>query len=89
MVDTNVKYKMKKNLTVTDLSGEKVMIDYDTGKYFMIRGAGNEIWELLEKGEKSFSEIVDALLAEYEVSREECETSVRQFLGEMEKYGFI
>jgi hypothetical protein len=44
---------------------------------------------LLEKGEKSFSEIVDALLAEYEVSREECEDSVRKFLEEMEKYGFI
>nr|WP_242828836.1 PqqD family protein [[Eubacterium] cellulosolvens] len=65
------------------------MIDYDTGKYFMIRGAGNEIWDLLTDREMSFSEIVDALLAEYEVSREECETSVRQFLSEMERYEFI
>ena len=34
---------MKRQLNVTDLSGEKVMIDFETGKYFLIKGVGNDI----------------------------------------------
>ena len=33
---------MKKQLNVTDLSGEKVMIDFETGKYYMVKGTGND-----------------------------------------------
>ena len=30
------KLKLKRKLNVTDLAGEKVMIDFETGKYFFI-----------------------------------------------------
>ena len=40
--------QLKKKLNVTDLSGEKVMVDFDSGKYFMIKGAGNDIWNLIQ-----------------------------------------
>jgi hypothetical protein len=83
------KYKMKKDITVTDLSGEKVMIDYDSGKYFMIRGAGNAIWDLLSQKELTMEELVDALTEMYDVSREECEASTDAFLQDLEKYGFV
>ena len=80
--------KLKKQLNVTDLSGEKVMIDFESGKYFMIKGAGNDIWDLIQE-EITVEEIVEKLLAEYDVSRQECEKSVEEFLNKLRELDFI
>ncbi len=81
---------LKKKLNVTDLAGEKVMVDFEQGKYFMIKGAGNDIWDMMQEGaELTPAQIIDRLLAEYDVSPEECENSVMDFLGKMQELGFI
>ena len=82
------KVKLKKKLNVTDLSGEKVMIDFESGKYFMIKGTGNDIWDIIQE-ETTVGEIVEKLLAEYDVSRQECEASVCEFLGKLRELEFI
>ena len=87
-MDKNKKISLKKQIEVTDLAGEKVMIDFESGKYFLIKGVGNDIWDYLQE-ETSAAEIIDKLLGEYEVSREVCEEQVMDFLGKMEGYGFI
>lgn len=87
-MDKNKKIKLKKQIEVTDLAGEKVMIDFESGKYFLIKGVGNDIWDYLQE-ETSAAEIIDKLLGEYEVSREVCEEQVMNFLGKIEGYGFI
>lgn len=79
---------MKKKLNVTELAGEKVMIDFESGKYFLIKGAGNDIWDLLQT-EITPAEIIEKLLAEYDVSREECEKSVMSFLEKLQELKFI
>lgn len=82
--------ELKKKLNVTDLAGEKVMVDFEQGKYFMIKGAGNDIWDMLQEGaELTPAQIIERLLAEYDVSPEECENSVMDFLGKMQELGFI
>ena len=80
--------KLKKNLNVTDLSGEKVMIDFESGKYFMIKGTGNDIWDLIQE-EITAGDIIKKLLEEYDVSEEECEKSVSEFLTKLKEYEFI
>ncbi len=80
--------KLKKDLNVTDLSGEKVMIDFESGKYFMIKGSGNDIWDYIQE-EITVDEIIKRLLSEYEVSEEECENSVMEFLGKLKELDFI
>ncbi len=87
-MDKETKIVLKKKLNVTDLSGEKVMVDFDNGKYFLIKGVGNDIWDLIQK-EITPNEIIEKLLSEYDVSREECEKSVMEFLDKMEGYNFI
>ena len=87
-MDKNTKIILKKKLNVTDLAGEKVMVDFDNGKYFLIKGVGNDIWEMIQN-EITPNEIIDKLLSEYDVSREECEKSVMEFLEKMEGYNFI
>lgn len=79
---------MKKQINVSDLAGEKVMIDFETGKYFLIKGVGNDIWDMLQE-ETSPGMIIDSLLKEYDVSEDECESSVIEFLSKLESLNFI
>lgn len=82
--------ELKKTVNVTDLAGEKVMIDFEQGKYFMIKGTGNDIWDMLQENKNiTPGQIIEKLLEEYEVSPEECEASVMEFLGKMQELGFI
>lgn len=88
-MDRTAKVKMIKQLNVTDLSGEKVMVDFDNGKYFMIKGVGNDIWDMLGEQEIRVDEIISRLLGEYEVSEDVCEKEVLEFLNRMESLGII
>lgn len=87
-MDKNALIRMKKKLNVTDLAGEKVMIDFESGKYFLIKGTGNDIWDMLQE-EITPAQIIEKLLSEYDVSREECEASVMKFLDKMKSFDFI
>lgn len=89
-MDRNKVIELKKKINVTDLAGEKVMVDFEQGKYFMIKGAGNDIWDMLQQGKPiSPAQIIERLLEEYDVSPEECERSVVEFLEKMQELGFI
>ncbi len=87
-MNVNEVIKLKKQLNVTDLSGEKVMIDFASGKYVMSKGAGNDIWDLIQE-EITVGEVIEKLLSEYDVSREECTASVEEFLGKLKELDFI
>jgi hypothetical protein len=87
-MNRDTKIKMLKVLNVTDLSGEKVMIDFDSGKYFMIKGVGNDIWDMIQE-EITVGEIIEKLLQEYEVSEDECEQSVLEFLNNLKTFDII
>ena len=87
-MDKTATIKMKKQLNVTDLSGEKVMVDFEQGKYFMIKGVGNDIWDMLAD-DVTVAQIKDKLLQEYDVTAEQCEKEVLDFLNNLEKLGII
>jgi hypothetical protein len=77
-----------KNLEVSDLAGEKVMIDFDTGKYYMLKGVGNDIWGMLQE-DIAFGDIIAKLVSEYEVDDITCRESVKEFLNHMQSNDFI
>ncbi|HKM34421.1 MAG TPA: PqqD family peptide modification chaperone [Lachnospiraceae bacterium] len=87
-MDKNASIKLNKKLNVTDLAGEKVMIDFETGKYFLIKGTGNDIWDMLQENITP-AQVIEKLLQEYDVTPEECEAAVIDFLDKMKSYDFI
>ena len=87
-MEKNQVIQLKKKMNITDLSGEKVMIDFETGKYFLVKGVGNDIWDLLQE-ETTPQKIIDQLLTEYDVTPQECEESVLSFLEKLQEVGFI
>jgi hypothetical protein len=84
----NGKIKLIKHPEISELAGEKVMIDFESGKYFMLKGAANDIWDLLQGG-ITVAEITEKLLEIYDVDKETCELSVHNFLNNLVEKDFI
>ena len=80
---------MIKKMNVAELSGEKVMVDFETGKYFMIKGVGNDIWDQIAGGETQVASIIGKILEEYEITPQICEAETLGFLRHLEKLGII
>jgi len=87
-VADSYKIKLLKKPDVTDLVGEKVMIDFESGKYFMLTGSANDIWDLLHDGIESES-IVSSLMDIYDVDIDACRESVYKFLNDLTSIGFV
>lgn len=92
-MDKTAKIRMKAKRNVTDLAGEKVMVDFEQGKYFCIKGVGNDIWDMLDgqEGEDGITveAILHKLMEEYEVMEEVCEKEVLAFLDKLEQAGIL
>lgn len=88
MIKREGRIKVKKLPNVTELAGEKVMVDFIQGKYFMLKGVGNAIWDLLED-KVSVASIIEKLLQEYDVEEEQCVSSTIKFLEQLEELEFI
>lgn len=84
----NSEITLIKKLDVTDLAGEKVMIDFESGKYFLLKGTANDIWEYI-KQPVTVGEIHSRLLSEYEVDADICLEGIVSFLNQIKEYGFI
>lgn len=84
----NGKIKFIKHPEISELAGEKVMIDFESGKYFMLKGAANDIWDLME-GDITVDDIIEKLLDIYDVDRDTCKSSVQDFLNNLVEREFI
>lgn len=87
MTDQNIVTLIKK-LDVTDLDGEKVMIDFSSGKYFLLKGSANEIWDYIQNP-ITICDIMQRLLNVYDVPEDICRESIVSFLTQLKNYDFI
>lgn len=96
-MNRTTRIQMKQRRDVTDLAGEKVMVDFEQGKYFCIKGVGNDIWDMLEEQQDAdgkpdalkIDTILHKLLEEYEVTEEVCEKEVLEFLDKLKQAGIL
>ena len=70
------------------LDDEIVVLNMNDSKYYGLNGIGAFIWSSIE-GPDRVSAVVDAVLDNYEVSRESCEEDVLTFLRELSDAGLI
>ena len=73
---------------VADLAGEKVMIDFSSGKYFLLKGVANDIWDMLDDT-LTIDNICKQLLEVYDIDEDTCKQQVLAFLKSIEEKGFI
>ena len=65
-----------------------VILDIPSGKYFELNDVGALLWERLD-GTQSVEDLIDVVLAEYDVDRETASKDVEDLLGEMIRSGLV
>lgn len=75
-------FSRKKSAIFSDLDGELVILEMESGVYYGLDSMGSHIWGLMEK-KISFNDMISSLLDEFSVSVEQCRKEVKQFLQQM------
>ena len=71
-----------------ELQGQGVLLNLKTGVYFGLDQVGTRICQLLEK-HSVLSEVLEVMVAEYEVPEERCAQDLLALITEMEKNGLV
>lgn len=77
-----------KNNLSSELDGEMVILDRQSGVYFGLNSVGASIWNLIVEPKKVV-DIRDTIAALYQVDSERCENDVLQLLEELAAEGLI
>lgn len=72
----------------TRVPGETVILDADSGRYFGLDGVGARVWELLSTPTR-FADLVEAVIAEYDVERSRCESDLRALIADLSASGLV
>jgi len=81
-------YRRAIELMEADIGEEMVALDEQTGACFGFNGVAADIWRLL-RTPKSFEQLRDALLSDFDVSADECASELRSLLDDMAEKGLI
>lgn len=71
-----------KNMDVSDLNGEMVMMNLEKGEYFVLNDTGSRIWNIISEP-KTIKQIVSELLEEYSIDDDICRDNVLEYLGKL------
>jgi hypothetical protein len=67
---------------------EMVLLDFQSGMYYGLDPVGVRIWQLIA-AQRPLGDIVETLLAEYDVTRAELERDVDALVEELERRGLV
>lgn len=87
-MDLSNRFAIKPNAMARQLGEETVILDLESGTYFGLDPVGARIWQLMKEG-KRLAEICEAMLEEYEVSREELERDALALAQDLEARSLI
>lgn len=78
---------IKKELIKREIAGDTILVPvgktvYDSNGLFVLNELGAFIWDVLPKAETE-AQILEAVLAEYEVSAQEASEDIAQFLEKL------
>jgi len=88
MIDINSTVKRNEEVFASEVDGEAVMMNIQTGKYYGLDEIGTRIWELM-KEEIEVKKIINELRKEFDVSEQQCKKDVLTLLGDLEKNQLI
>ncbi len=82
------RYRRHADLRLTELDGEGLALHLGNRKYFTLSESGLVMLNALDKP-CGLNELVEVLLAEYDVTPEKAGRSARHFLDECEQAGLV
>jgi hypothetical protein len=72
------------DVVYTALEDDAVLLNLETASYYSLNEVGTTVWQLLESTE-NHHDLIERLTAEYDVERERAESSVSDFLQQLER----
>lgn len=78
-----VRYVRTSGISSADVQGETVLLSLEQQSYFGLKNVARRIWELLEKPQ-TLASLCDRLLAEFDVTEEDCRKEVAAFIAKLE-----
>ncbi len=85
------KFSIKKGFIVREIAGEFLAVPVDStlgGNIVVLNPVSKFLWDELNE-EKTFEELVDALLKNYQVPEQEAEADLKEFLMQMLESGLL
>lgn len=84
---------IKKELIKRQIAGDTVLVPvgrtvYEANGLFVLNDLGSFIWDILPEAD-SQEAVLEAVLAEYEVSRETAEKDIAEFFAKLERLGIL
>lgn len=85
--------KIKKELITRNIAGDTILVPvgktvYDANGLFVLSDVAAFVWERLP-GAESKEELLEAILVEYEVSREQAKEDLDEFLDQLTEMGIL
>lgn len=81
--DGNRTYRLYENVLFQKVADEVVILEPESGKYFTLDATGAFMLAQMQAG-LTFAEVIDKVLACYDVERARAEHDLRKLLAEME-----
>ena len=85
---TDAVYRRAIDLMEAEIGDELVALDPNAGHCFGFNAVATSVWQRLEQPQ-SFNQLLDALLAEYEVGSDQCSTELSELLHDLLSRGLI
>jgi hypothetical protein len=76
------------DLLASDLAGEMVLLNLADGVYYGLDAVGAQIWRSIGQP-RAVHDLVDDVVAHYEVDRARCEQDVLVFLTDLAAHGLV
>jgi hypothetical protein len=80
--------RVREGLVAREFDDETVVLDLHSSTYLTSNPAATTIWRVLESG-ATRSQIVTALLAEFDVTPEQAATDVHEFIEDCARRGYL
>ncbi|MEL6927305.1 MAG: PqqD family protein [Cyanobacteria bacterium J06600_6] len=81
-------YKASTKYLYSEIDSEAVILDVNSGTYFGLNEVSNSIWQMLQTP-ASQQQLVEKILAEYEVTEEQAVSDIESLLKEMLDTGLV
>lgn len=87
----NKKFSIKQGYVAREIAGEYIAVPVDSSvssNIVVLNPVSKFLWDELAT-EKSFDELLDAMLKNYDVSKDEAETDLKEFLMQLLENGLL
>ncbi|HEX3010407.1 MAG TPA: lasso peptide biosynthesis PqqD family chaperone [Syntrophomonadaceae bacterium] len=88
MINTDTVISKTEGVVLAELDGKVVMMSIENGQYYGLDEVGSIIWEMMSEPVQ-VKNVINRLMQEYEVTREECEKDVMAFLEKLHEKKLI